>query len=218
MRITRLDIAPYAYHRSFPEALQTIPMFGPPGFGDYLDALDSVHGIPTIEEMRTPVPTRFALTEIEPGTSFLIGDVRVDTILAQHPVPCLSMRFPDFDIVYTADTAKTAELAEFCRSARLLLAEATYASPDGHDFSGHGHMSGVEAGQLAQESESQHLVLTHMSDYNQADETVANARAHYSGLISVAEVGSQFIVRENSAPVISDGSGPNDMDLIHNMD
>lgn len=186
------DLPPFGYHQAFPRPRPRLPLYAPTGFSDYIRALDEVHGIPTLETLRTPIATQFELREVEPGTTFWAAGVQVDTVAAQHPVPCLSMRFPECGLVYTADTAKTPALAELALGAGLLLAEATYVSPEGHDFQAHGHMSGFEAGELAAEAAVSRLVLTHMEDYRYAQQTLQNAASRFSGRIDIAWVGQRY--------------------------
>lgn len=187
-----LDLTALAYHRAFPVVQPAIPLVGPTGIADYVAELDAAHGIPTLDSLRTPSGTQFDISEVVPGESFELAGVRVDTVEAKHPVPCLSLRFPDCGLVYSSDTAKTDDLVELSRDARLLLAEATYVSAEGHDFDAHGHMSGFEAGELAAESGARRLVLTHMEDFALADETVVNATSRYDGPIDVAWVGTTY--------------------------
>jgi len=186
------DVAPFGYHRSFPEILPPVPLYGPTGIEAYLDTLDDVHGIPTIPEMATPIATQFPIHEVEPGESFELAGLRVDTLLAFHPVPCISIRLPQLGLVYTADTGLTDELIEFSRGAKLLLAEATYPTEEGRDFSQHGHMGGAEAGRLAREAGVDHLVVTHLSDWAQRDETETHVVKEFDGRISFAEPGQQY--------------------------
>lgn len=191
------DLPAYAYHQAFPTPQPRIPMYVPTGFGEYVEALDAVHGIPTLKDLKSPIAAQFEITEVEPGSSFEVMGVQVDTVRALHPVPCLSLRFPQAGLVYTSDTAKTNDLVGLATNAKLLLSEATYASSDGMDFSAHGHMSGFEAGDLATEAGAGHLVLTHMEDYRCYEETVANAASRFVGPISVAWVGTRFRLTNN---------------------
>lgn len=186
------DLPPFGYHQAFPKPKPRLPLYAPAGFSAYIEALDAVHGIPTLDTLRTPIATQFDLQEIDPGATFSAARVQVDTVAAQHPVPCLSMRFPECGLVYTADTAKTPALVELARGARLLLAEATYVSPEGHDFDAHGHMSGFEAGELAAEAAVSRLVLTHMADYRYAQQTRENAASRFDGRIDIAWVGQRY--------------------------
>ncbi len=186
-----VDLVAFAYHRSFPTVQPPITLYGPSGIAAYVAELDAVHGIPTIEEMRTPIATQFPPVDIEPGSSFDVAGTRIDTIRAAHAVPCLSMRFPQFGLVYTADTALTDDLIALAAGAPVLLAEATYPGSAGRDLTTHGHMSGTEAGILAREAGVAHLILTHLSDYADAEETVTNAHAEFGGTITVARVGDR---------------------------
>lgn len=187
-----LDLVAYAYHQSFPEQRPPLALYGPPGFGTYLDELDRVHGIPTLPTMLTPLRTQFALTEVPLGSSFTVAGLRVDTVAAAHPVPCMSMRFPEVGLVYTADTALTDDLITLSAGADVLLAEATYPTSDGRDVTTHGHMSGLEAGRLARLARAGQLVLTHLGDYADVEATVANARSEFDGPVSVARVGAEL--------------------------
>lgn len=89
------DLTPFGYHRSFPEILPPLPLYGPVGITDYIGSLDNVHGIATIPEMATPVASQFDIHEVEPGDSFTVAGLRVDTVAASHPVPTLSLAFPE---------------------------------------------------------------------------------------------------------------------------
>jgi ribonuclease BN (tRNA processing enzyme) len=186
------DVAPFGYHRSFPVIMPPVPLYGPTGMSEYLKSLDGIHGIPTIPEMATPIATQFPIHEIEPGTSFEVAGIQVDTLLAFHPVPCISIRLPQLGFVYTADTGLTDELIEFSRGAKLLLAEATYPTEEGRDFSAHGHMGGAEAGRLAREANVDHLVVTHLSDINQMAETDSHVRKEFDGQVSFADPGQRY--------------------------
>lgn len=186
------DVAPFGYHRSFPKILPPVPLYGPVGIREYLSTLDEVHGIPTIPEMATPIATQFPIHEVEPGESFELAGIKVDTLLAFHPVPCISIRLPQLGLVYTADTGLTDELIEFSAGAKLLLAEATYPTEEGRDFSAHGHMGGAEAGRLAREAAVDHLVVTHLSDWTQRDETETHVVKEFDGRVDFAEPGQQY--------------------------
>lgn len=186
------DVPPFGYHRSFPEILPPVPLYGPVGIGAYLSTLDDIHGIPTIPEMARPIETQFPIHEVEPGDSFEVKGIRVDTLRAFHPVPCISIRLPRLGFVYTADTGLTPELTAFSTGAKLLLAEATYPTEEGRDFSAHGHMGGAEAGRLAREAGVERLVVTHLSDFAQAGETETYVRKEFDGTVSFAEPGQTY--------------------------
>ncbi|WP_140425438.1 MBL fold metallo-hydrolase [Cryobacterium sp. N21] len=182
------DLMALAYHRAFPVRRRPLPLYAPKSLTRTLRLFDELFGIPSLEDLRTPLRTQLNFVEVEIGSSFSIGDLRIDTLAASHPVPTMSMRFPQVGLVYTADTALTPELIRFSQGS-ILLAEATYVTAHGRDFSAHGHMSGIEAGRLALEAESPLLVLTHFADPRESADTLAYSAEHFSGLVTRATPG-----------------------------
>ncbi|MBS3940160.1 MAG: MBL fold metallo-hydrolase [Actinobacteria bacterium] len=197
------DLMAYAYHLAFPDLRTPIPMFGPTGFSGYVAQLDDVHGIPTLPTLQRPVTQMLPLTEVTPGDTFEVHGLRVDTVAALHPVPTMSMSFPDLGLVYTADTALTPELTKLASNTDLLLSEATYVDSAGRDILTHGHMSGVEAGQLAADSGASRLVLTHLSRAEDAEATRETATRHFDGDLSLASAGKRFLVRDGEITAVA---------------
>jgi ribonuclease BN (tRNA processing enzyme) len=182
------DLMALAYHRAFPFPSAPLPLYAPSSLRRTLTGLDDVFGIPTLSELTAPLHTQLPLHEVEIGRSFSVGPLRIDTLAAAHPVPTMSLRFPQLNLVYTADTALTPELVAFSRES-VLLAEATYVTAVGRDFDTHGHMSGIEAGRLARESESPLMILTHFSDPDEREETLAHSSTEFNGLLAVSTPG-----------------------------
>lgn len=182
------DLMALAFHRAFPVPQRPVPLYAPKSLRKALHGLDAVFGIPTLDKLRSPLYTQLPFHEVEIGRSFSVGPVHVDTLAAAHPVPTMSLRFPDLGLVYTADTALTPELIAFGRE-KVLLAEATYVTGENRDFTQHGHMSGIEAGRLAREAESPMLVLTHFSEPEAGAATLLRSAEHYSGLITCCTPG-----------------------------
>lgn len=184
-----LDLLALAYHRCFPVPLPPLPLYGPPPLKRVLDLLDEAFGIPTLATLSKPLAAAFSFCPITPGQQFAIGDLRVETLRAQHPVDTLCLRFPDLKVVYTADGALCDALIDFAGGAQLLLSEATYPTADGHNLQEHGHMTAFQAGGLAKEAGVRTLVLTHLSDLNQAAATFREARRAFSGQTVLASPG-----------------------------
>lgn len=182
------DLMSLAYHRAFPVPQRPLPLFAPTSLRRTLAAFDEVFGIPTLDELRAPLHSQLPLRAVEIGQSFSVGPVQVDTLAAAHPVPTMSLRFPQLNLVYTADTALTLELIDFSRGC-VLLAEATYVTGENRDFSAHGHMSGVEAGLLAHRAESPLLVLTHFSNPSDGGATLLESAQQFGGLIARSSPG-----------------------------
>jgi len=182
------DLMALAYHRAFPVRRRPLPLYAPSSLRRTLERFDELFGIPTLEDLKAPLRTQLPIVDVAIGSSFTIGDLQVDTLAASHPVPTMSMRFPQLGLVYTADTALTPELIRFSQGCTL-LAEATYVTAHGRDFSAHGHMSGIEAGRLAVEADSPLLVLTHFADPRESAETLAHSAEHFAGPLTRATPG-----------------------------
>lgn len=192
------DLIALAFRRAWPVTRETLPLWAPSGFASVLAGLDVVYGIPTITELAAPASAAFELTEIEPGSAAQLGDLRMLTRRAIHPVPTLSMRFPSLDFVYTADTGPSAELVQLCLGVGVLLAEATYIHADGVDIKAHGHLTARTAGELAACAGVGELVLTHLADPDRADQALAEAASVFDGPISVAVPGMELSLADSS--------------------
>jgi ribonuclease BN (tRNA processing enzyme) len=118
----------------------------------------------------------------------------VETLRTQHPVPTLALRFPATGWVYSSDGACTPQLVRFAQGARLLTAEATYLSADGHDLDGHGHMTAAQAGALAQAAGVEQLMLTHFADCTAAARSMQQARSAFAGPVLAATPGLQVVL------------------------
>ncbi|WP_162450472.1 MBL fold metallo-hydrolase [Phytoactinopolyspora mesophila] len=186
------DLMTLAFRRAFPQRLEPIPLYGPAALARVIEGFDQVFGIPTLPELRTPLNDQLPFTPIDLGAGLSIGDIRVETLGAAHPVPTLSLRFPDLDLVYTSDTGLTEELVEFTAGTSTLLAEATYVNEEGRDFTAHGHMGGAEAGELAARAGVELLVLTHLSDPDDEQPTCDAARSRFTGSIEFARPGMRL--------------------------
>ena len=184
-----LDLLALAYYRRFPVLLPPVPLYGPPSLKRALDLLDKAFDIPTLPTLSRPLAAAFPFTPVVPGQGFTIGELRVDTLASQHPVETLCLRFPDLGVVYTADGALSDALVGFASGARLLLSEATYPTPDGHNLLEHGHMTAFQAGTLAREAQAETLILTHLSDYSQAALSCQEARRAFGGHTVLASPG-----------------------------
>ncbi len=94
------------------------------------------------------------------GQQFTVGPFRVRVQETDHPLTCFAVRIEDgqHTLTYTGDTAFFPQLAEFARGSDLLLAEASL-SPTEEGF--RGHMTGAQAGHLAEAARVKQLMLTH---------------------------------------------------------
>lgn len=187
-----LDLLALAYYRCFPAARPPIPLYGPPGLSRVLGLLEEAFGIPTLPTLSHPLAAAFPFTPVVPGQPFVVDGLRIETMPSRHPVETLCLRFPGLGVVYTADGALTDALVNLTRGARLLLSEATYTSEEGHNLQEHGHMTAFQAGALARQAEVETLVLTHLSEYEQAPLTLREAQRAFAGHTIVASPGLEL--------------------------
>lgn len=131
--------------------------------------------------------------EFDPATwpAQRVGDYQVYAAPAVHTTEAYLTRFHDAQgksFVYTGDTAYGAHIGAFARGADLLLCEAAWGpSSVGHPPGM--HMSGEEAGKVAQEIQVKTLVLTHIPPWGDKQATLDAARSQFSGEIILAQPG-----------------------------
>ena len=122
------------------------------------------------------------------GDVHAVGDMEVRFGPANHSAPAVSMRISNGDnaVVYTGDTGWDDRLVAFSRGAAVLLSEATNV---GAEPSGNGHQSAAEAGRLARQAGVGRLVLVHIPPHIDKAQSIAEARAEFSGPVEVAHPG-----------------------------
>lgn len=124
--------------------------------------------------------------EVMEGASFDIGPFHISVCPTIHPVYCLAYRIEAGGkvAVFTADTQWTDDLVPFAQHADLLVSEANVYP----QYAGkiQGHLTGEEAGKLAQQSDVKRLVLTHLPQYGERSILVSEAQKHYSGPVELA--------------------------------
>jgi ribonuclease BN (tRNA processing enzyme) len=129
---------------------------------------------------------------IEAQTPLQLGPFEVEFCETVHPVYCLALKFTAKrkSVVFTADTEWKNELVEFSRSADLLVAEANLYEK----YRGiiKGHLSGSQAGELAERAGAKKLRLTHLPQYGELEEILEAARSTYSGNVEFAEIGAAY--------------------------
>ncbi len=136
----------------------------------------------------------FALAEYDPASSIEAGDLTVTFTPAVHPLPCWAIRVasaaqPGRDLVYTADTGPSADIAGFGAGAAVLLAEATWPVARDEPFESRGHLTPQDAGSIATAVGAETLVLTHMFEESDPEQAKIQAANTFAGKIDVAQAG-----------------------------
>ncbi|MFE9552687.1 MBL fold metallo-hydrolase [Streptomyces sp. NPDC006692] len=143
----------------------------------------------------TPSPSSmsevFDFHTLKPG-SFDIGPFSVRTERVCHPVEAYAIRVEHGGraLTYSGDTGPCDALGELAAGADLFLCEAsfTYGKEDIPGL----HLNGREAGEHAARAGAGRLVLTHIPPWTDAEVTLADARAAYSGPVELAAPGAVY--------------------------
>jgi len=149
-----------------------LPVHGPMGTGERIAA---AYGVPLAELEQV-----LSFTVVRPGTT-RIGPFEVTAARAVHPVPSHALRLTADGrcLVYTGDTAPSADVDALAAGADLLLAEASFTrdavNPPGL------HMTAREAGEMAERAQVGKLVVTHVPPWYEPASAVAEAATAYHG-------------------------------------
>lgn len=131
---------------------------------------------------------------IHAGEAMQLGPWEVSFCETVHPVYCLALKFSSKGrtVVFTADTGWTEELVEFSADADLLVADSNLYEK----YIGiiQGHMSGSQAGKLAEKAEVKKLWLTHLPQYGDQGEILEAAKSAFKGRVEFARIGASVEV------------------------
>ncbi|WP_085992776.1 MBL fold metallo-hydrolase [Oceanobacillus senegalensis] len=125
----------------------------------------------------------------DPSESLIIGPFSISFLKTSHPVSCYGFRITDGEsvIVYTADTSYKEEWEAFSKDADLLITDCNYYA--GQDGSKAGHMNSVEAGKIAAQASVKSLVLSHLPQYGNQEQLIAEAKEQFDGQVLLAKEG-----------------------------
>ena len=170
-----------------------IPLYGPDGTRERIRTAYQVAG--AVGEGGPGIDAHFGFRSWQPEQQ--IGPFRVSTALVDHPVPAYAVRVREDGadggtLVYSGDTGPCAALVELARGADLLLAEAAFREADAQP--GGLHLTGRQAAETARAAGAAELVLTHIPPWHDPAATLAEARPHFDGLVTLATPGARFRV------------------------
>ena len=94
----------------------------------------------------------------------------------------------------TGDTGWFPQLEEYCRGSRYLLAEASLREYEAAER-GMYHMTARQAGQLAQNSGAEYLILTHFFPENNLHQQQREAEQSFDGKIYMSGSGKKYILQ-----------------------
>ena len=178
----------YAFRFADLSLEQPIPLFGPP---ELMRRLESFLG----SNSSKLLPTVFDYTEMKRSNSATIGDLSLGWRKVRHGVPAFGLRVkaPDASLAYSGDTAKCDEVVTLARDSTALLCEVGYRELPESDIA---HTTPKEAGEMATESGSRRLIVTHIGEGMSGEYAAARAGATFTGPIDVARPGEVFALAD----------------------
>lgn len=125
------------------------------------------------------------------GEPFRIGPFEVRPVPVAHvcsPSWGFRVEAEDKVLAYTGDTGPCAELDELAAGADVLLSEASW--PDSPDAPEDVHLSGRQAGEVAESAGARRLLLTHLQPWSDRARILDEARNAFRGPSELVEAGS----------------------------
>ncbi len=178
------DVLPLMYARGFDGDTESpVPVYAPPDVRSVVSAPLGSGSIGIFERVFTWRPV---------ADAFEVGDLRFEAFRTVHPVETYGLRISEAGVscVYTADTAGFPELPGHCRSAELLICEATFVGdeegPPGM------HLWAREAGEIAAKAEVGQLRLTHVWASHDLSQAVQEAAGGFDGDLEAARDGDTY--------------------------
>jgi len=174
----RSDLEGFAVACAYVVRRHGIPVYAPAGVRE--------HGYHT----STPA---LEFTDLADGSSFAVGTMAFTASRTDHGPETLALRVEadGRSLGYSADTGVGWSPSQLGPPLDLLLSEATYTAE--HEGESQ-HLSGRQAGRLAQEAGAQRLLLTHLWPITDRAALRAEAEAAYGAEVELAEPGATYTV------------------------
>ena len=175
------DLIPLSYALRFhPDEGPAIPLYSPDGTRSMLRTL-----LP--DESMDRLGGSLDLRTVESGQYLEIGPFTFALHRSYHPVETVAARITAGDrlLAYSGDSAPCDDLVACARDVDLFVCDATWVErqrplPEGI------HATAAEAADMAREAGAARLLLTHISPYVEAEESVAEAAARFDGEVTAA--------------------------------
>lgn len=135
----------------------------------------------------------FDFHEVGETNHVVVGSVDLRFAVTSHSVPTIATRFESEGraLAYSADTGPGGGFPELAAGARAVLCEASIEGErDEHHFVH--HLTAREAGEIAEASGAEMLILTHLPPNLSKQRSIAEARAVFTGETSIAAPGDIY--------------------------
>lgn len=170
---------------------EPLPVHAPAGFGERVRTwAETFSGSPDL------YLDQMDLEAYADGDRIDVGDLTVWPRPVDHGPPTFAMRVTDGDglAVFSADSRPCDELVAAADDADLLICEATFPADPEYDELRSTHLSGRDAGRVAEAAGADRLVLTHLVHHVDPKTMVDEARSVYDGPVEVAREGTTYPV------------------------
>ncbi len=192
-----LDIIPLRYGLKYGPSLRDarsgrMPLWLPPGGEAMLRRLCATFAR---EGERDFLDEVFEVREYDPSERLAVGDLGLTFAKTVHYIDAYAIRAErdGRSVVYSSDTAPCEAVAELARGCSLFLCEAALGlSAETGEV--RGHLSALEAGEMAQRAGTGHLVLTHYGTESPPGALEAAARTMFHGQTTVADDGTEIAI------------------------
>lgn len=127
--------------------------------------------------------------ESVPVFEITVGSIKVSFFKVEHPYPACAVRFEDSNgkvIAYSGDTRPCQGLYSAAQGADLFLCEASAIEEDA-EFASAGHMTAVQAGEVARKAGVKRLLLTHIWPFYDEGILLAECRTSFERCEIVGE-------------------------------
>lgn len=189
-----LDLIPLRYGLKYGPLLRDdrMPLWLPPGGDAQLRALTATFARDDSADFLDEV---YDVREYDPKGELHVGNITLTFAKTIHYIDAYAVRAErdGATVVYSSDTAPCEAVEKLARGCSLFLCEASLglASETGPS---RGHLSAVEAGQMAQNAGAHRLVLTHYGTEYAPGELADAARCVYHGPTAAADDGTELAV------------------------
>lgn len=168
-----------------------LPVHAPGAAPDRFAALDAPNATDRIGADLSDVFDFRALS----GAPLRIGPFEVRPVPVAHVCPGswgFRVAAEGAVLAYTGDTGPCPQLGELAADADVLLSEASW--PDSPDAPADVHLSGRQAGEVAESAGARRLLLTHLQPWSDRDRIVGEARHVFRGPSELVEAGAVYEV------------------------
>ena len=169
-----------------------MPLWLPPGGESQLRALAATFHPEGPSNFLDEV---FEVAEYDPNGELYVGNLAISFAKTIHYIDAYAIRVErdGASVCYSSDTAPSERVEALARGCNLFLCEAALglASEPGPV---RGHLSAIEAGEMAQRAGARRLVLTHYGTEFAPGELEDAARSVYHGPCAIADDGTELTI------------------------